>query len=293
MPQPTVSCHYCGGESWYRLSSRDVNRNTVEDSFDYYRCSSCDLMFIHPIPPDLRPFYRGGYQRIPKDLAGLRTIAKAEHYRIEPILKYKSQGNLLEIGPWMGIFGCNAKDAGFNVTAIEIDSECVSFLNNIVGVEAIPSADPAAAMRALGRKFDVIALWHSLEHLPDPWNVLQAAAEHLAPQGILLVAVPNIESYDFAAMKARWLHLDAPRHLYFYTAHWLEQVCLANGLKTLEITTSDRLGQILSRNAWGARAGRIIPIKYFRWALGAAMYRVVKRRIGINTSGLTAIFAKP
>jgi 2-polyprenyl-3-methyl-5-hydroxy-6-metoxy-1,4-benzoquinol methylase len=226
-------------------------------------------------------------------LAGLRAVAKAENYRLEPILKYKSQGSLLEIGPWMGIFSCNAKDAGFDVTAIEINSDCVSFLNNVVGVQAIQSAEPAAAMRALGRKFDVIALWHSLEHLPDPWMVLQTAAEHLAPQGILLVAVPNIESYDFAVMKAGWLHLDAPRHLYFYTAGSLEEVCLTNGLKTLEITTSDRLGRILSRNAWGARAGRIIPIKYVRWALGVVMYLGARRRIGGNTSGLTAIFAKP
>jgi 2-polyprenyl-3-methyl-5-hydroxy-6-metoxy-1,4-benzoquinol methylase len=250
-------------------------------------------MFLHPIPADLRPFYRGGYQRIPKTLAALQTIAKAENYRIEPILKYKSGGTLLEIGPWMGIFSRNAKKVGFDVTAIEIDSDCVSFLSNVVGVEAIQSADPAAAMRALGRKFDVITLWHTLEHLPDPWIVLQTAAEHLAPQGILLVAIPNIESYDFAVMRAGWLHLDAPRHLYFYTARSLEEVCLTNGLKTLEITTSDHLGQILSRGAWGAQAGRIIPIKYVRRALGAAMYRVARRRIGGNSSGLTAIFAKP
>ncbi len=44
---------------------------------------------------------------------------------------------LLEIGPWIGIFSCNAKDAGFDVTAIEMDQNCVNFLNDCVG---IPSA---------------------------------------------------------------------------------------------------------------------------------------------------------
>jgi 2-polyprenyl-3-methyl-5-hydroxy-6-metoxy-1,4-benzoquinol methylase len=249
-------------------------------------------MFLHPIPADLRPFYRGGYQPIPKDLAGLREIASAERYRMDSILSYKSRGSLLEIGPWIGIFSCNAKDAGFDVSAIEIDPDCVEFLNNVVGVEAIQSSDPAAAMKALGRKFDVIALWHSLEHLPDPWIVLQTAAEHLAPQGILLVAVPNIESYDFAVLQAKWVHLDAPRHLFFYTASWLEKICRTNGLRTIEISTSDHLGQLLSRNAWHTRAGRIIPIKYVRWVVAKLLHLTAKRRCPGNTSGLTAIFGK-
>jgi 2-polyprenyl-3-methyl-5-hydroxy-6-metoxy-1,4-benzoquinol methylase len=249
-------------------------------------------MFLHPIPPDLRPFYKGGYQRIPGDLASLRAIAKTERYRMDPILRHRSQGSLLEIGPWMGIFSCNAKDAGFDVTAIEIDSDCVAFLNNVVGIDAIRSADPAAAMRALGRKFDVITLWHSLEHLPDPWRVLEAAAEHLAPQGLLLIAVPNIESYDFSVLQVGWLHLDAPRHLYFYTARWLEKVCAEIGLRTLEVSTSDRLGHILSRDAWCAHSARILPIKYVRRGLGILLYRIAMWRGPGNTSGLTAIYVK-
>lgn len=250
-------------------------------------------MFLHPIPADLLPFYRGGYQPIPKDLASLREMAKPERYRLEPILRHKSRGSLLEIGPWIGIFSCNAKDAGFDVTAVEVDPECVRFLNNVVGVEAIQSSDPAAAMKALGRRFDVIALWHSLEHLRDPWIVLQTAAKHLAPQGILLVAVPNIESHDFAALQANWVHLDAPRHLFFYTASWLDRICRVHGLRTVEISTSDRLGQALSWHAWYDRANRIVPIKYVRWALARLLQLIAKRRSPGSTSGLTAIFGKP
>jgi 2-polyprenyl-3-methyl-5-hydroxy-6-metoxy-1,4-benzoquinol methylase len=293
MPKTPVDCPYCEGVSFYLLSSLDANRKSTTDAFDYYKCSGCDLIFLDPRPDDMGPFYKNLYTPIPKTLSQLRAIAKTEQYRMEPILKYRKSGTLLEIGPWIGIFSCNAKDAGFEVTAIEMDPQCVDFLRNVVGVKAIQSSDPAAVMNAMDERFDVIALWHSLEHLPNPWLVLQKAAERLAPGGILLIAVPNIESYDFSALRAAWMHLDAPRHFFFFTARSLEKLCSANGLETLELTTSDRLSRILSRMAWHMRATSIVPIKYFRGIVGLLMYQFANHLSEGNGSGLTAIFTNP
>lgn len=58
-----------------------------------------------------------------------------------------------------------------------------------------------------------IVFWHSLEHLRDPASALEAAAERLAPGGLLFVAVPNSASLQAAAFKRDWLALDLPRHL--------------------------------------------------------------------------------
>jgi 2-polyprenyl-3-methyl-5-hydroxy-6-metoxy-1,4-benzoquinol methylase len=292
MPKIPVHCPYCEGVSFHLLSSIDVNRKSTTKVFDYYKCSGCELIFLDPRPDDMAGFYKGIYTSIPQTLPQLRAIAKPEQYRMESIVKYKQGGKLLEIGPWIGIFSCNAKDAGFDVTAIEMDPQCVDFLKKIVGVHAVQSSDPAAVMNAMDEKFDVIALWHSLEHLPNPWNVLQKAAERLAPGGILLIAVPNIESYDFSVLKAAWMHLDAPRHFFFYTASSLEKLCSANGLKILELTTSDRLSRLLSRMAWHMRATSIVPVKYIRGILGLLMYQFAKYRSNGNGSGLTAIFTK-
>jgi 2-polyprenyl-3-methyl-5-hydroxy-6-metoxy-1,4-benzoquinol methylase len=241
----------------------------------------------------MRPFYRGGYQPIPKTLEQLKAIAEGEEYKMEPLLKYKKSGKLLEIGPWMGVFSWKAKDAGFDVTAIEIDQQCVDFLTSVVGVRAIQSSDPEATLSAMEEQFDVIALWHSLEHLPRPWEVIKRAAERLAPGGILLIAIPNIESYDFLELKKDWLHLDTPRHLFFYTGRSLEKLCLANGLETLALVTGDQLSRILSKAAWCRRAASIVPIKYVRRILGELLYRIALGKSRGNGSGLTAAFAKP
>lgn len=247
---------------------------------------------MDPIPADLFPFYKGGYEKIPSSLSELREQAIRERYRLDPILKYKSKGKLLEIGPWRGVFSCNAKDAGFDVTAIEQDLDCVDFLQNVVGIRALQSSDPVRSIDELQEQFDVIVLWHSLEHLRTPWLVIQKAAQRLAPGGILLVAIPNIESYEYSVLKAAWKHLDAPRHLYFFPIDSLAGLCQRSGLSTVEMTTSDELSDALSRDTWHSFASSLLPVKYLRGALAlllryATLRKERKPRAG---AGLTAVF---
>jgi 2-polyprenyl-3-methyl-5-hydroxy-6-metoxy-1,4-benzoquinol methylase len=289
-------CPYCTSATQLLVVAKDSNRQTTDLTFHYFQCKDCGLVFMNPIPADLRPFYKGGYQKIPGSLSELRAIAEAEKYRMKPILKYKTGGRLLEIGPWMGIFSCNAKDAGFDVTAIDIDEDCIHFLNEVVGVKALQSSDPAETIKNMEEKFDVIAMWHCLEHLPNAWTTVQSAAERLAPGGILLIAIPNIESHEFLSLKSDWRHLDAPRHLYFYPEKSLVQLCRSNGLVPVEITTTDELSDALSRDAWFKWSRSRVRVKYIRHILGHLRYQRTKTIASKNPlrgSGLTAIFRQP
>jgi 2-polyprenyl-3-methyl-5-hydroxy-6-metoxy-1,4-benzoquinol methylase len=139
-------------------------------------------------------------------------------------------------------------------------------------------------------------MWHCLEHLPNPWTVIQRSAERLAPGGVLLIAIPNIESYEFSALGAAWKHLDTPRHLYFYPAESLVALCRANGLKELELTTTDELSNALSRDAWYSWISEKIPVKYIRGVIALVTYFYTRNRAKnepSSGSGLTAIFQCP
>ncbi|CAN5515328.1 hypothetical protein BH10ACI4_BH10ACI4_01090 [soil metagenome] len=295
-PSKAAACPYCAHSASLLVSSSDLNRRTTDAVFHYYRCGSCGLVFMHPIPDNMAPYYAGGYQKIPESLAELREIAKEETYRLEPVLKHKRNGELLEIGPWIGIFASNAKDAGFQVTAIDIDQACVDFLSDTVGITAIQSANPSDTLAHLQQeqKFDVIALWHSLEHLPEPWLVVERAAQSLAPGGILLIAIPNIESYEFSVLKGGWIHLDAPRHIYFYPEQSLVDLCQKNGLSALEVETNDELSLRLSRGSWIEWAARKVPKRYVK-ILGRIAYGLARRQHRKKScgAGLTAVFQKP
>jgi SAM-dependent methyltransferase len=277
------------------VTSTDRNRTTTEAAFDYFRCQGCGLVYMDPIPEDMRPFYAGGYQRIPATVEELRVMAAPERYRLEPVQRYKRSGKLLEIGPWTGIFSSNAKDAGFEVTAIEIDQTCVDFLNGQVGIRALQSSDPAKTLDAMEEQFDVIALWHCLEHLPSPWRVVEAAARRLAPGGILLVAIPNIESNEFAFLKGRWRHLDAPRHIYFFPPESLVELARTCGLEERELTTTDHLSWLLGEQSWMQWGREVFRVKYLRGATGRLAFMVSwnKARRENSGSGITAVFQRP
>lgn len=291
-------CPYCHGCSIAFVESTDYNRGTTSARFRYFRCMQCGLVFMSPLPADMRTFYAGGYDPIPSSLAELKAIAADETYRMAPILRYKTGGRLLEIGPWRGVFCCNAHDHGFAVSAIEMDQNCVSFLRNTLGIRAIQSDDPAEALSELnnqGESFDVIAMWHSMEHLPRPWAVVERCASLLAPGGLLLIAIPNIESYEYSVLKGRWRHLDTPRHLFFYPVGSLVNLCQENGLDLLELKTDGALNELLALDTWRKVAHSILP----RWSFVEPVHKLLyhyarlrQKRMVNAGSGLIAVFQK-
>jgi 2-polyprenyl-3-methyl-5-hydroxy-6-metoxy-1,4-benzoquinol methylase len=292
------ACPHCGSSSALFRSSSDVNNKSTHEIFHYYRCSKCSLVFMANIPADMAPFYRKGYQPMPSSVAGLRNLAGKEKFRLDELLKLKRGGKLLEIGPWIGIFSINAKDAGFEVEAIENDQACVDFLGSAVGIKAFQSNNPAHMLANMERQYDVIVLWHSLEHLPTPWLVIENASKALKPGGILLIAIPNIDGYDSRVMGDKWLHLDAPRHLYFYPPEALSALCQQFDLLPRYISTNDRLSVILAMDAWYHYARRWLPVKYIRRIVGLTIGRILwwnarskQMKEGLG-SGLTAIFCK-
>jgi 2-polyprenyl-3-methyl-5-hydroxy-6-metoxy-1,4-benzoquinol methylase len=144
----------------------------------------------------------------------------------------------------------------------------------------------------MNETFDVIALWHSLEHLRNPWLVVDQAAKSLAPGGILVIAIPNIDSYQYSVLKGAWKHLDAPRHLFFFPIESLNGLCRQHGLSVLEVTTSDELSDALSRDNWHSLANSTIPVRYVRGVLARLMRLAAWKgeRKPNAGAGLTAVF---
>jgi SAM-dependent methyltransferase len=92
-----------------------------------------------------------------------------------------------------------------------------------LGLPALLGSLPHADLRP--RTFDVVTMWHSLEHVHDPMTALREAYRLLAPGGRLLVAVPNIDSLAFRWFGSAWYGLDLPRHLTHF-APWTLQLML-------------------------------------------------------------------
>jgi hypothetical protein len=95
-------------------------------------------------------------------------------------------------------------------------------------------------------------MWHVLEHLPDPAEMLLAVAERLQPGGVLAIGVPNPGSLQFRLLRTRWAHLDAPRHLCLMPKDALVTHLQRLDMRLLESTTGDPFGQICSLHGWSS-----------------------------------------
>jgi 2-polyprenyl-3-methyl-5-hydroxy-6-metoxy-1,4-benzoquinol methylase len=279
------------------FSTRDYNRRVSNTEFRYSRCGRCGLVSLINVPDDLAPFYTGEYHTLPQSDAEIERGAEHDRYKIELVRRYVSGGRLLEIGPSWGGFCLLAKRAGFEVEAIEMDARCCEFLETRIGVRAIRANDEAAAL-ARASVPDAITLWHTLEHLRDPWTLLARAAEQLAPGGVIVIATPNPAALQFKALGRLWAHVDAPRHLHLLPAAMLRERMRALGLGEELCTTRDPGS--LGWNAFGwswSFANQVTP-RIMKRALrlsGRVLAKIIspiEGREGLG-SAYTAVYRKP
>lgn len=260
-----MPCPVCHQDAPLHFRAKDLNWRISDDEFDYYRCPRCGLIFLRPVPSDLGRYYPEGYYTIPRTLGRLDRIAEGQRYQIEMVQRFVPSGKLLEIGPGFGIFAHLAKKSGFEVETIELDARCCRYLRDVVGVGAIESDDPAGVLAGMEPQ-QAIAMWHVVEHLPDPWACLRRAAEKLTPGGILLVAAPNPQALQFRLLRSRWPHVDAPRHVQLIPAGLIARELAGAGMVLVAITTSDLGGRRWNRFGWQR------SLMYFstRWSMHLA-----------------------
>jgi SAM-dependent methyltransferase len=235
------------------------------------------------------------YYAIPS-LAKLKRIAGAERFKIEMIKKYVKTGALLEIGPAFGVFAYQAKEAGFNVDCIEMDQSCCKYLQHEIGVNVVHSDLPHQAVKSM-QKHDVIAIWHVLEHLAGPWECLESLANNLSFGGILVIATPNPQAFQFRIMGKYWPHIDAPRHLNLIPEKVLTEYLNRLGLERIMLTTNDQGGRAWHRFGWqrylmNRFSGKIMQGAAFLTGYLLSFPMALWDQRGFNGSAYTVIFRK-
>jgi len=289
-------CPRCRKASFLYFRTRDINRRVSEELFDYYRCPSCKLIFLSPIPENLSRYYTHEYYSSPPTLDQLSLAAKNERYKIELVQQFVKKGRLLEIGPAYGIFTLLAKQAGFETEAIEMDSRCCQFLTEVLGIRAYNESNLCATLKKTGA-YDVIALWHVIEHLPDPWSALHAIAGTLLPGGIIVLASPNPDAFQFSILRRFWTHVDAPRHVELIPAALIMDEAKSLGLKAVLSTTVDPGGIGWNKFGWEFSLSNFFlhpRIKQYAQGAGRVINRILApvEQAGLRGSAYTLVFQK-
>jgi 2-polyprenyl-3-methyl-5-hydroxy-6-metoxy-1,4-benzoquinol methylase len=289
-------CRLCGAPSSRAFVVGDRNRGLGPEQFEYRRCGSCRSVFIERVPADLGRYYAAdGYGSV--TAAESAHVMLGEQNKLELLQPLVSERTLVEIGPGPGTFTRAAQRAGFEVTAIEMDERYCRELSETLGIRAINSDEPASALATLEPQ-GAIVMWHAIEHLPQPWRVLEACRAALRPGGVLAISTPNPDSLQFRLLGRYWGHLDAPRHLQLLPAATLRAKAEGLGLRHALTTTTDQVGLDCNRLGWEL-AVRRHPARHRSSVLTMSVSGTVTRALaGVEAADLrgstyTSLFQLP
>ncbi|NTW69886.1 MAG: class I SAM-dependent methyltransferase [Chlorobiaceae bacterium] len=118
-----------------------------------------------------------------------------------------------------------------NLAGVEPDCKSLDYGRAHYGLKIYPSFAETAQGIGDQKKFDRIVLWHSLEHIHDLHETLSLANTLLDQEGVIVLALPNMESHDACHYRENWIAWDAPRHLYHFVPDTLEKVLALHQLQ--------------------------------------------------------------
>lgn len=231
-------CPACGSESVYPvLSAKDY---TVSgELFEIWHCDECTLRFTQHIPSaDMIGAYYQSANYVSHSDTAKGLINRLYHLvRIHTLqtkrkllqrITGKQKATLLDIGAGTGAFVYTMKQAGWEVTGLEPDEDARKVAFDKHSVQLVP---PDQLFQWKESSFDVITLWHVLEHVHDLHGYLTQFHSILKPGGSLVIAVPNYTSYDAKLYKEYWAAYDVPRHLCHFSPKSMELLGEAKGFR--------------------------------------------------------------
>jgi SAM-dependent methyltransferase len=226
------SCPLCGDD--HRMPFVEAADPTPGGDglrFAVVRCGGCGLHFTSPRPDraTIGQFYPPTYGPFRKP----RDRDRSARYRALEAVIGDGPGRLLDFGCGAGGLLAWAAHRGWSVTGIDVSEDAVATVRRGLGVRALHGTLPYPKLS--GELFDVITMWHVMEHVHEPLAVLAEAHRLLAPGGRLVIAVPNIDSTAFRRFGSAWYGLDLPRHLTHFTPATLRSMLERAGFMQVRV----------------------------------------------------------
>jgi len=238
MMNSNSSCPVCKGTLKKELDVKD--HFLSQEDFEILRCATCRLRKTNPAPSPLligRYYETEEYLSHGDDQKGLfawlyRQAKKINLSRKARLLnQIAPHSHLLDFGCGTGDFIQYCQELGFQVRGAEPSEQALAHASALV-IDNIISPEEELASDT---KYDVITMWHVLEHVHNPIDVLSRLMKKLNRNGHLIIAVPNPDSHDARHYGTYWAGWDVPRHLWHFEPHAM--IKLANSINLTHITT--------------------------------------------------------
>lgn len=224
-------CDHHELEDWLEIPDHFLSK----EAFTLKRCKHCQALLTNPRPDEksVVNYYKSdsyiSHSNQTKSFTGFiykmvrnHTIGK----KIKMIERYSFKGKLLDYGCGTGHFLTGAQKAGWQVSGIEPDDTARTQADSKI------SASVHSSLNGLEKdqQFNVITLFHVLEHVHRLEETLNLLISKLDKNGVLFLALPNYQSEDAQTYKTHWAGYDVPRHLYHFNQRSVFQLSKKYGL---------------------------------------------------------------
>lgn len=202
------------------------------DAFKVVRCAACGMAYVNPQPSSdvLAGYYPSKYYgaRHPFFKDAFMALRAAKLGPPPP------GGRVLDIGCGRADFLLACRKKGWDVAGIEQAESPVMAMRDELRIDIKP---PEGLRDFPDASFDAVTLWHVLEHMADPRDVLTQAHRLLGDRGRLVVEVPNFGSWQAWVGPEIWYHLDVPRHLLHFEKGTLARLLETCGYRPVRWST--------------------------------------------------------
>lgn len=149
--------------------------------------------------------------------------------KVKLISKYNNKGTLLDIGAGTGDFLVAAKKQGWEVLGLEPNKKAkeIALTKNVAFADTLECLED--------HSFDVITMWHVLEHVPNLEYQITQLKRLVKPNGTIIIAVPNYNSFDAKYYKEFWAAYDVPRHLWHFSKIAIQKLFQKQGIKLFHV----------------------------------------------------------
>jgi len=225
----------------YKPNLTCLDHTVSRETFQIVTCESCGFKFTNPRPyaVDLGKYYRSedyvshsntnkGFINSTYQVVRKYTLFK----KLQLISKHFKTGNILDIGCGTGEFLNICKNAKWKTFGIEPDSDARNMAINNYGLDVRDELDLNSFEDA---SFDIISMWHVLEHVPELNERILEIKRLIKPNGVVIIAVPNCSSLDAKIYNDNWAAYDLPRHLYHFTPDDIEALFQIHHMKVFSV----------------------------------------------------------
>lgn len=259
-----IACRVCGnlaGNTVYECPEMMFGGGEL---FPYTECAACGCLQINEIPPDLARFYPADYysfsgaftasgkarvvtwlktRRTSYALTGRGILGRWLSYRWPDergrtlrLADLRRTDRILDVGCGGGELVYELRSLGYDAVGID------AYIRDDLTIDGTQVLKRASVFEE-SRKFDVVMMHHSFEHMAEPGNVLAQCGRFLAPGGRILIHIPTAASWVWRHYRTNWVGLDAPRHLFLHTPNSMAKLTEVAGLRVTRMLYTSGGGQ--------------------------------------------------